>query len=149
MHVYVGRKAWICTIRGLHCVKRGSVLCATIHGLSAQLCIHCTCTCMYIRVYMYIYLLFVHVHVHIVCHPTYSHVQSEVKYTKMSCAVIYEVEYCCILVPPFCWRGTPASQFLHTCLCCSSLIIGTQVGADQGGWYVHVHVHVFVLGNVL
>ena len=34
--IYVGRKAWICAIRGLRCVKRGSALCTTIHGLSAQ-----------------------------------------------------------------------------------------------------------------
>ena len=41
---YVGRKAWICTICGLLCAKRGSALCATIHGLSAQsvdCAIHC------------------------------------------------------------------------------------------------------------
>ena len=44
VHIYVGRKAWICAIRGLLCVKRGSALCATIHGLSVQsadCAIHC------------------------------------------------------------------------------------------------------------
>ena len=35
VHVYIGRKAWICAIHGLH-TKRGSVLCATIQGLSSQ-----------------------------------------------------------------------------------------------------------------
>ena len=34
--VYVVRKLWIGTIHGLRCPKYGSVLCATIHGLSAQ-----------------------------------------------------------------------------------------------------------------
>ena len=41
---YVGRKAWIRTICGLLCAKHRSVLCATIHGLSAQsadCAIHC------------------------------------------------------------------------------------------------------------
>ena len=33
---YVVRKLWIGTIHGLRCPKYGSVLCATIHGLSAQ-----------------------------------------------------------------------------------------------------------------
>ena len=28
-NIYVGRKAWICAIRGLPCAKRGSVLCAS------------------------------------------------------------------------------------------------------------------------
>ena len=34
--IYVVRKLWIGTIHGLRCPKYGSVLCATIHGLSAQ-----------------------------------------------------------------------------------------------------------------
>ena len=35
-YVYVIRKPWIGTICGLPCANRGSTLCATIHGLSAQ-----------------------------------------------------------------------------------------------------------------
>ena len=34
--IYVGRKVWICTIRGLRCANHGSVLCVTIHGFCAQ-----------------------------------------------------------------------------------------------------------------
>ena len=34
--VYVMRKPWIGTIRGLPRANRGSTVCATIHGLSAQ-----------------------------------------------------------------------------------------------------------------
>ena len=34
--VYVGRKAWIWTIRGLRNANHGFILCATIHGLHAQ-----------------------------------------------------------------------------------------------------------------
>ena len=34
-YVYVGLKAWICTIHGLCCSKHGSVFWATIHGLRA------------------------------------------------------------------------------------------------------------------
>ena len=44
VHLYVGCKAWICAIHGLLCTKRGSALCTTIHGLSAQsadCAIHC------------------------------------------------------------------------------------------------------------
>ena len=36
VHIYVGRKAWIRTIHGWNCAKRGSMLRATIHGLSAH-----------------------------------------------------------------------------------------------------------------
>ena len=34
--IYVMRKPWIQTTCGLPCANRGSTLCATIHGLSAQ-----------------------------------------------------------------------------------------------------------------
>ena len=34
--IYVGLKAWIRTIHGWNCAKRGSMLRATIHGLSAH-----------------------------------------------------------------------------------------------------------------
>ena len=45
INVYVMRKPWIqtTTIHGLPCANRGSTLCATIHGLSAQLWIHALC----------------------------------------------------------------------------------------------------------
>ena len=36
LNIYVVRKLWIGTIHGLRCPKYGSMLCATIHGLSAQ-----------------------------------------------------------------------------------------------------------------
>ena len=36
LHIYVVRKPWIGTIRGLPRANRGSTHCATIHGLSVQ-----------------------------------------------------------------------------------------------------------------
>ena len=39
MYIYV---AWICAICGLHRVKHGSTLCATIHGLSGLYNSQCT-----------------------------------------------------------------------------------------------------------
>ena len=40
VHVYVGRKAWISTIRGLPCTKHVSMLCASHPWIDPRLRMH-------------------------------------------------------------------------------------------------------------